>query len=208
MDRENVIISSSNHYIEIKFDTDYLIWQVVLEIACHIRKDTLSMSNNTNIEFFDEYKRLDKLCSEMYGKSSGGVTSYINDMELVPAFQAHAIPEWYSTYDRLKALRHIRNQMAHGEGSFDDYQCSYEDIEWLRAFRNRIMNVSDPLALYRRNIKNRTQLQHKQQSKQPEWTGTVENRNSYSSSDNMPPSLMPGVIIVISVAIIVYFFFH
>ena len=166
------------------------------------------MSNNTNIEFFDEYKRLDKLCSEMYGKSSGGVTSYINDMELVPAFQAHAIPEWYSTYDRLKALRHIRNQMAHGEGSFDDYQCSYEDIEWLRAFRNRIMNVSDPLALYRRNIKNRTQLQHKQQSKQPEWTGTVENRNSYSSSDNMPPSLMPGVIIVISVAIIVYFFFH
>ena len=32
------------------------------------------MPENTNIIFFDEYKKLDKLCSEMYGKNSGGVT--------------------------------------------------------------------------------------------------------------------------------------
>ena len=27
------------------------------------------MPENTNIIFFDEYKKLDKLCSEMYGKN-------------------------------------------------------------------------------------------------------------------------------------------
>lgn len=95
------------------------------------------MSHNINIEFFDEYKRLDKLCSDIYGKSSGGVTSYINDMASVSSSDAQKILDWNSTYNKLKSLRHIRNQMAHGEGSFDDYVCSYGDIKWLRDFRIR-----------------------------------------------------------------------
>lgn len=45
------------------------------------------MPENTNIIFFDEYKKLDKLCSEMYGKNSGGVTCYLNDMMAVPVMQ-------------------------------------------------------------------------------------------------------------------------
>ena len=86
------------------------------------------MPENTNIIFFDEYKKLDKLCSEMYGKNSGGVTCYLNDMMAVPVMQRNRIPEWNQTYDRLRELRHIRNQMAHGEGSFEDYPCSEEDV--------------------------------------------------------------------------------
>lgn len=62
------------------------------------------MSHNINIEFFDEYKRLDKLCSDMYGKSSGGVTSYINDMESVSSSDAQKILDWNSTYNKLKSL--------------------------------------------------------------------------------------------------------
>ena len=72
------------------------------------------MPENTNIIFFDEYKKLDKLCSEMYGKNSGGITCYLNDMMAVPVAQRNRIPEWNQTYDRLRELRHIRNQMAHG----------------------------------------------------------------------------------------------
>ena len=108
------------------------------------------MPENTNIIFFDEYKKLDKLCSEMYGKNSGGVTCYLNDMIAVPVMQRNRIPEWNQTYDRLRELRHIRNQMAHGEGSFEDYPCSEEDVLWLFEFRSKIMNISDPLAVYRR----------------------------------------------------------
>lgn len=107
------------------------------------------MPENTNIIFFDEYKKLDKLCSEMYGKNSGGVTCYLNDMMAVPVMQRNRIPEWNQTYDRLRELRHIRNQMAHGESSFEDYPCSEEDVLWLFEFRSKIMHISDPLAVYR-----------------------------------------------------------
>ena len=105
------------------------------------------MPENTNIIFFDEYKKLDKLCSEMYGKNSGGVTCYLNDMMAVPVMQRNRIPEWDQTYDRLRELRYIRNQMAHGEGSFEDYPCSEEDVLWLFEFRSKIMHISDPLAV-------------------------------------------------------------
>lgn len=114
------------------------------------------MPENTNIIFFDEYKKLDKLCSEMYGKNSGGVTCYLNDMMAVPVMQRNRIPKWNQTYDRLRELRHIRNQMAHGEGSFEDYPCSEEDVLWLFEFRSKIMHISDPLAVYRRQTEGST----------------------------------------------------
>ena len=114
------------------------------------------MPENTSIIFFDEYKKLDKLCSEMYGKNSGGVTCYLNDMMAVPVMQRNRIPEWNQTYDRLRELRHIRNQMAHGEGSFEDYPCSEEDVLWLFEFRSKIMHISDPLAVYRRQTEGST----------------------------------------------------
>ncbi len=114
------------------------------------------MPENTNIIFFDEYKKLDKLCSEMYGKNSGGITCYLNDMMAVPFMQRNRIPEWNQTYDRLRELRHIRNQMAHGEGSFEDYPCSEEDVLWLFEFRSKIMHISDPLAVYRRQTEGST----------------------------------------------------
>lgn len=114
------------------------------------------MPENTNIIFFDEYKKLDKLCSEMYGKNSGGVTCYLNDMIAVPVMQRNRIPEWNQTYDRLRELRHIRNQMAHGEGSFEDYPCSEEDVLWLFEFQSKIMHISDPLAVYRRQTEGST----------------------------------------------------
>lgn len=114
------------------------------------------MPENTNIIFFDEYKKLDKLCSEMYGKNSGGVTCYLNDMIAVPVMQRNRIPEWNQTYDKLRELRHIRNQMAHGEGSFEDYPCSEEDVLWLFEFRSKIMDISDPLAVYRRQTEGST----------------------------------------------------
>lgn len=108
------------------------------------------MPENTSIIFFDEYKKLDKLCSEMHGKNSGGVTCYLNDMMVAPVMQRNRIPEWNQTYVRLRELRHIRNQMTHGEGSFEDYPCSEEDVLWLFEFRSKIMHISDPLAVYRR----------------------------------------------------------
>ena len=162
------------------------------------------MSNNINIEFFDEYKRLDKLCSDIYGKSSGGVTSYINDMASVSSSDAQKILDWHSTYNKLKSLRHIRNQMAHGEGSFDDYACSYDDIEWLRDFRNKIMNVSDPLAIYRSNMEMKKQLQNKQIHKQSVETWSNESdEDMYFSKNNSPTGLDLKIVLAILFVILI-----
>ena len=162
------------------------------------------MSNNINIEFFDEYKRLDKLCADMYGKSSGGVTSYIDDMASVSSSDAQKILDWNSTYNKLKSLRHIRNQMAHGEGSFDDYVCSHYDIEWLRDFRNKIMNVSDPLAIYRSNIEIKKQLKNKSINKQPVETWIDESdKDMYFTKNNPHERLDLKVVLIILFLILI-----
>lgn len=176
------------------------------------------MTQNLNIEFFNEYKRLDKLCSEIYDQNSGGVTSYINDMESISILGVSNIPGWDATYNKLKSLRHTRNQMAHGEGSFEDYECDYDDIKWLRDFYEKIMNVSDPLAIYRRNTQVKKQVQNNKQinnldrSKRDEATRTIKDERLYVSSykSNSRPSLL-GIIVfsfilIIIVMIIVCFF--
>ena len=43
--------------------------------------------------------------------------------------------------------------MAHGEGSFEDYPCSEEDVLWLFEFRSKIMHISDPLYIEDRQRK-------------------------------------------------------
>ncbi len=162
------------------------------------------MSNNINIEFFDEYKRVDKLCADMYGKSSGGVTSYIDDMASVSSSDVQKILDWYSTYNKLKSLRHIRNQMAHGECSFDDYECSYDDIKWLRDFRNKIMNVSNTLAIYRRNIEIKKQLKNKHIHKQPVETWIDgSDKDMYFTKNNSDERLDLKVVLIILFLILI-----
>ena len=111
--------------------------------------------NNLNLIFLEEYKQLDKLCSELYD-GQPGVTSYINEMKNVNWNDARDIPDWKSDLNELKRLRHIRNHLAHTEGAFDEKLCTNEDVNWVKNFRNRILKQTDPLALlqkyYRKNV--------------------------------------------------------
>lgn len=111
--------------------------------------------NNLNLIFLEEYKHLDKLCSELYD-GQPGVTSYINEMKNVNWNDARDIPDWKSDLNELKRLRHIRNHLAHTEGAFDEKLCTNEDVNWVKDFRNRILKQTDPLALlqkyYRKNV--------------------------------------------------------
>lgn len=108
------------------------------------------------IVFFEEFKKLDKLCSEIYS-ASNGVTHYIDDMKSVSYSTYHRIPNWESDMKQLKRLRHIRNNLAHMEGSFNENVCTPNDIEWIKAFRNRILTQSGPLAIKYQNSKTYTQ---------------------------------------------------
>jgi hypothetical protein len=108
--------------------------------------------NNLNFIFLEEYKQLDKLCSELYD-GQPGVTSYINEMKNVNWNDARDIPNWKSDLNELKRLRHTRNHLAHTEGAFDENLCTNEDVNWVKNFRNRILKQTDPLAMLRKYYK-------------------------------------------------------
>ena len=105
--------------------------------------------NNLNFIFLEEYKHLDKLCSELYN-GQPGVTSYINDMKSVDWNDAREISNWKSDLNNLIHLRHIRNHLAHTEGAFSEKLCTNEDVNWIKDFRNRILKQTDPLAMLRK----------------------------------------------------------
>lgn len=102
--------------------------------------------NNLNLLFLEEYKQLDKLCSELYD-GQPGVTSYINEMKSVEWNDACEISNWKADLSTLIRLRHIRNHLAHTEGAFDEKLCTSEDVIWVKNFRNQILKQTDPLAL-------------------------------------------------------------
>ena len=108
--------------------------------------------NNLNFIFLEEYKQLDKLCSELYD-GQPGVTSYINEMKSMNWNDAREISNWKSDLSDLIRLRHIRNHLAHTEGAFDEKLCTREDVNWVKAFRDRILKQTDPLATLRKKSK-------------------------------------------------------
>lgn len=101
---------------------------------------------------FDEFKRLEKLCNEIYGEQHG-VTLYINEMERTPNYAARKVFGWDYDLQGLKRVRHIRNAMSHDDSDGDtDY--TFEDVEFIKNFHARIMKGEDPLALLRRQAEN------------------------------------------------------
>lgn len=97
--------------------------------------------------FFEEYKRLDNICKDMF-LSSNGVSEYITQMELSAHLGRIRVQGWDEDYKMLKHLRWVRNQIAHNSGSFS----TEKDLADLRSFYNRIFNLQDPLAVLRKYL--------------------------------------------------------
>lgn len=96
-----------------------------------------------NIEFQEQYKRLDKLCREMYARGEG-ISAYIQDMENTPYNERYCVYNWDSIYKELKHVRWMRNQLAH-ELDIDSAFCNQTDIDWLKNFYESILCGNDPL---------------------------------------------------------------
>jgi hypothetical protein len=112
--------------------------------------------NYLNYEFFDEFKRLDNLCRDIYGKSADnklGVTLYIEDMDRNASLGSLKVSDWTLNYKLLKNARRIRNELAHSRDSFSVDICTQEDIDFVRSFRERILNQTDPISLLREKMR-------------------------------------------------------
>lgn len=103
--------------------------------------------------FMDAYKRLEKLCGEIM-KDDRRVSAYIDEMLRLPN-GSRMVAGWNDDLKQLKHYRWVRNQIAHDPDRTEQNMCQPEDIRWIEDFYARIMNQTDPLALYRKANKKR-----------------------------------------------------
>ena len=131
-----------------------------------------------NYEFFDEFKALDNLCRDIYGESIDnklGVTLYLNDMDRKAYQGASKVSGWTFDYNQLKNARNIRNELAHSRNSMTVDICSQEDIDFVRSFRTRILNQTDPIAMLRKQTNQTRPASASQPKQQPQQTYTYNN---------------------------------
>lgn len=101
------------------------------------------------IAFFEEYKYVDNICSDMYG-SQPGVTAYINEMERLNHQGVYKVQNWKAKLQTLKRLRRLRNDIAHSQSVTD---LNEYDISELERFHNQLLNQKDPLSELRKATK-------------------------------------------------------
>ncbi len=105
--------------------------------------------NQLDNEFFETYKRLDKICRDMYnhsGEYKAGVKMYLEDMEENFSRGGSIIPEWEADFRALKRCKYIRDNLAHSADYPPQGMSTQKDIEFVQSFYQRIMNQTDPLA--------------------------------------------------------------
>lgn len=92
------------------------------------------------MSFIDSYKRVEKLCSEIYDDNHG-VSSHIDEMLNNPVGSRY-VSGWNEDLKRLKHCRWARNQIVHEPGCTEENMCEFGDGEWLERFRSRIISAT------------------------------------------------------------------
>ncbi len=151
------------------------------------------------MSFIDSYKRLEKLCSEIYDDNHG-VSSYIDEMINTPIGSRYVLG-WDEDLKSLKHYRWVRNQIVHEPDCSEENMCELGDAEWLNNFHSRIMTGNDPLAQYRK-------ARNPQVAQKPRQTQSIEyTYPEYKKSSSKPAGCLTYIIgvllIVVAVALIV-----
>lgn len=154
------------------------------------------------MEFINSYKRLEKLCNEIYD-SNHGISAYIDDMARLTSASFYVF-NWNDDLKQLKHYRWIRNQIAHEPNCTEENMCEYGDAQWIDDFYDRIMNQSDPLAMYRKATKPQPAAKPKQQSQssQLQYTYLVQ-----PVSSRKKVRKVTGWIVLLIVAALIGLFF-
>ena len=158
--------------------------------------------------FMEAYKRLDNLCKDLF-PSDVGITEYIKSMERCSHYTLY-IDNWRNDYFALKHYRYIRNKIVHENDVTEDELCTADDVIWINNFYQRILNQTDPLALYRKAAVNSSKSSNKMadisQNNSPNFLRYSSSRppksNGKKSGYNLTALICAAVIIVIIVAII------
>ena len=85
---------------------------------------------------------------------------------------SYLVRGWDDDLKQLKHYRWVRNQIVHEPDCSEDNMCDAGDAEWIDTFYSRIMNQTDPLAMYRKATAPRPAAKSVQrnQAAQPQYT--------------------------------------
>lgn len=145
--------------------------------------------------FNESYKHLEKLCSEVMN-AERGVSAYIDAMENTPR-GASLVSGWSDDLKELKHYRWIRNRIAHDPGCTEQNMTKPVDAMWVDRFYSRIMNQTDPLALYYKALKPRPASK---QTQAPKHTYPQQSANEENTSQKALGFLvfLLGIILIVA----------
>ena len=103
--------------------------------------------------FLDSYKRLERLCRDVMADDRR-VSAYIDEMVRLTDGSLR-VSGWHRDLNQLKHYRWVRNQIVHEPDCSEETMCRPEDVQWIEDFHARILNQTDPLALYRKATRKR-----------------------------------------------------
>ena len=147
--------------------------------------------------FIEAYKRLEKLCGEVLNDERR-VSAYIDEM-INTSQGTYFVRDWDEDLKQLKHYRWIRNQIVHDPGCSEENMCSDADRQWIVDFHARIMNQTDPLALYRKA----TQARQKQATKNAKSQYYQEQYQKHCYKTSNRSGCFITLLIVVVVAMIV-----
>lgn len=101
-------------------------------------------------DFFEEFRHLEEICQQIYGRSPDNklsVTLYLDDMKANEALGSVRVPGWEFQYKRLRECRNKRNNLVHPNNQYHTQPCSEDDVDFLVSFQQDILDQTDPLAL-------------------------------------------------------------
>ncbi len=155
-------------------------------------------------EYFDLYKSIDNILKDAY-QTNEGMKLYAETME----FKYNSNPgvcdricNWKDYYKMLFRLKAVRNRMSHDNG---DSFASEEDYEKLLAFKERLLNGNDPLALLRKQEQNNNYRSQNYTNSARSNTQSIQNSYpaNYSQNANQSKSNnVGGIVLGIAVAIL------
>lgn len=147
------------------------------------------------MSFISSYKRLEKLCGEVMNDERK-VSAYIDKM-INTKQGSMVVSGWNEDLKKLKHYRWVRNQIVHEPNCTEENMCEVKDELWIDEFYQRILNCTDPLALYYQAKKTGSNYRNTNQSNQYQ-------RNDEYRSDESEVSPLLFVLFILIILFLLY----
>lgn len=159
------------------------------------------------MDFIESYKHLEKLCGELLNDERR-ISAYIDEM-VNTSRGSYYVRGWDDDLKQLKHYRWVRNKIAHEPDCTEENMCEPGDAVWLDNFYSRIMNQTDPLALYSKAIKPRPAQKPAQEHK-PESPADADEYSQPNANQKIPSqktagcmTFLEGLLIIVVVILLI-----